>query len=98
MALDRNTSFTFQVHIIQYLILHISAFYRIRIFQQTVCQGTFPMVNMSNNTKIADILHLVLCILNHFCLQIYKKFNYRRAFCPLEHLSVISQKEGFVSS
>ena len=59
MALDGDATFTLQVHVVQDLILHILGFYRFGIFQQTVGKRTLPVVNMSNNTEIADILHLL---------------------------------------
>ena len=59
MTLDRNASFTLQVHIVQNLRLQIFTFYCLGILKQTVGQSTFTMVNMSNNTIIADILHLL---------------------------------------
>ena len=58
MALDCDATLTLKIHIIQHLSLHILTFHRFGVFQQTVGQGTLSMINMGNNTKIADILHL----------------------------------------
>ena len=58
MALDRDATLALKVHVIEHLSLHILAFHRFGIFQKTVGQGTFTVINMGNNTKIANILHL----------------------------------------
>ena len=58
MALDGNTFFTFQVHVIQHLRLHIPVRYGMGKLQQAVCQGTFTVVNMGYDTEIPNILHI----------------------------------------
>src|SRR5665647_657238 len=58
MAFYGNSFLAFQVHIIQYLRLHIPVIYRMCKFQQPVGQSTFAMINMSYYTKISYILHL----------------------------------------
>ena len=56
MALDRNTSLLFQVHIVKHLPFgYLDGFCKL---QQTVGQGRFPVVYMCYNAKITDILHL----------------------------------------
>ena len=57
VALDGDSSFPFQVHVIQELILFFSFRNRAGEVQQTVGQGTFTMVDMSDDTKVANVLH-----------------------------------------
>jgi hypothetical protein len=57
VALDGNALLSFQVHIVQYLRLHIPFGYGMGHFEKTVCQGTFTMVDMGDNAKIPNILH-----------------------------------------
>jgi len=70
MALDGNALLSFQVHIVQHLGLHIPLGYGVGHFQETVRQGAFTMVDMSDDTKIPDILHEGDTRL-FLCLQIY---------------------------
>jgi hypothetical protein len=57
VALDGDSLFPFQVHIIQHLGLHISFGDRMCHFQKTIRQGAFAVVNMGDNTKIPYIFH-----------------------------------------
>ena len=60
MTLDGNTSFLFEVHIIQHLTL--SHFDSLSILQQTIGQSRLTMVNMRNNTKVTDMFHRYILI------------------------------------
>ena len=57
MAFDGDTSFLFQIHVVQ----HLSFGYLDGVgkFQQAVCQSRFPMVNVGYDTKVTYILHLL---------------------------------------
>ncbi len=69
MALDRDSPFFLQVHIIKHLSRsHLNS---LGIFQQAVGQSRFTVVNMSNNTKIAYILHSEFLLFYLFGVQIY---------------------------
>jgi hypothetical protein len=57
VAFDSDTFFTLQVHIIEYLRLHISVTDGIGYLQESICKCTFPMINVSDDAKIPDILH-----------------------------------------
>lgn len=46
-----------QIHVVEHLRLHILGSHRIGIFKQTVGQGRLTMVDVSYNTKVADIFH-----------------------------------------
>ena len=58
VALDGDTPFAFQIHIVQHLVLHIAALDRLRVFQKAVGQRTLAVVDMGNDTKVSDILHI----------------------------------------
>ena len=70
MALDGNTLLTFQVHVVQHLVFHLTGAQCLGEFQQTVCQGRLTMVYMCNDAKIADVLHKTAKI-----TQIWKMHN-----------------------
>jgi hypothetical protein len=57
MAFNRNTSFPFEIHIVEDLILIFPFGYGVGYFQQTIGQGTFTVVNMSYDTEITDLVH-----------------------------------------
>src|SRR5690554_6316603 len=59
MALDGDTAFALQVHVVEHLRLQVLAFNGLGELQQAVCQRAFAVVNMCNNTEIAYILHLL---------------------------------------
>ena len=58
MALDGETLFAFEVHIIEHLSLHFALIERVGIFEQAVGQRTFAVVNMRDNTEVANIFHI----------------------------------------
>ena len=58
MALDGDTAFAFQVHIVQHL--SFGDLYGMCKFQQTVCQCRFPVVNVGYDTKVSYILHWIV--------------------------------------
>ena len=55
LRLDGNSPFSFQVHIIKHLILHLPVGQQSGHFNNTVSQGRLSVINMSNNTKITDL-------------------------------------------
>jgi hypothetical protein len=57
VAFDRDTLFPFQVHIVQYLVHHVTIGNGIGSLQQAICQRTFAVVNMGDNTEVTDLLH-----------------------------------------
>ena len=62
MALNGNTPFSFEIHIIEQLLLHIPAGNSMRSFQQPIRQGTLAMIDMSDDTEIPNILHVVFLL------------------------------------
>ena len=59
VALDRDAPLALQVHIVQGLLLNIAVTDRTGELQQPVGQGRFPVVDVGNDAKIADVFHIV---------------------------------------
>src|SRR3989339_301706 len=53
--LNRNTALTLQIHRIEHLLFHFTLFDCTCNFKQPISKCGLAMVNMSNNTKIADM-------------------------------------------
>ena len=70
VALDGDSSLTFKIHIIQSLLLQPSFIYSTSSLQQSVGQGTFPVVDVGNNAEITDILHRCkISVNNRYSMQ-----------------------------
>ncbi len=63
---DRDAPFPFQFHIVEILRLHFAGFDRVGQLEQTVGQGRFPMVDVGDDGKIADVFAVVLEHSNKF--------------------------------
>ena len=59
MALDGDTLLTLEVHVVEHLSLHLTLVQRVSLFEESVSKGTLAVIDVSNNTEIANILHLV---------------------------------------
>ena len=57
MALDGDAFFALQVHVVQDLGLHFPLVERIGLFQQTVGQCRFAVVDMGYDAEIAYVFH-----------------------------------------
>ena len=57
MALNRNTTFLLQVHIVEHLIFHVPNIDSLGYLQHSVGEGRFAMIDMRNNTKITYLIH-----------------------------------------
>ena len=55
LRFDGNTAFTFQIHVVQYLLLHLAVGEQSRFLYKPVRQSRFAMINMCYNTKIPYI-------------------------------------------
>ena len=55
LGLDGNTSFPFQIHVIQYLFLHFTVCEQTCFLDQSICQCGFAVVDMCHNTKVSDM-------------------------------------------
>ena len=58
VTFNGNSFLSFQVHIIQHLVHHISFADGVGRLQKAVSQGGFAVVNMSDDAKITDVLHV----------------------------------------
>ena len=54
---ESNTLLAFEIHIIEYLRLHLTLIERIGHLEQSVGKRRFAVVDMGNYTKIPYILH-----------------------------------------
>ena len=57
VALDGDSLFAFELHVIEDLRLHFALVQGIGLFQQAVCEGRFPVVDMGYDAEVADIFH-----------------------------------------
>ena len=57
VALDGDAFLPFQVHVIQDLIGHLPFGNRSGMLQKAVGQGTFTVVDVGDDAKIAQVLH-----------------------------------------
>ena len=57
VALDSDATFALQIHIVENLRLHVTLGHSLRALQQTICQSGFAVVNVCDDTEVADIFH-----------------------------------------
>ena len=62
VALDGDAAFFLQVHIVEYLVLHIFLLDRAGHLQHAVCQRTLTVVYMRYNAEISYIFHLLFVL------------------------------------
>jgi hypothetical protein len=65
MAFDGYSFFALQIHVIEHLSLHIPLTDCIGCLQQAVSQRAFPVVDMCDNAKIADMFHVGPSVWEH---------------------------------
>ena len=58
-ALDGDSAFTFQLHAVQDLIHHFALLKNAGCFQNPVCQRAFSVIDMRDDTEIADFPHII---------------------------------------
>ncbi len=66
LGLDGNSSFSLQVHVVQYLILHFPAGQQTGFLNNPVRQRRFSMVDMCNDTKVTDSALIHRCLRSSF--------------------------------
>ncbi len=54
LGFDRDSPLSLQIHVIQYLCLHLAARQKTRLLYDAIRQRGFAVVNMCNNAKISD--------------------------------------------
>src|SRR5437870_1111642 len=57
MAFNCNAAFTLQIHVIKHLVLSVLFGNRMCILKQPVSERTFAVVDVSDDTEIANIFH-----------------------------------------
>jgi len=57
LALDSNTSFSFNIHVVEKLVLEFPIGDEIAELNHSVCEGGFAVVDMRNYAKISYIFH-----------------------------------------
>ena len=55
-GLDGDAPFPFQLHVVQQLVLHLPLVHGAGVFQNAVGQGGFAVVDMGDDTEIADMI------------------------------------------
>jgi hypothetical protein len=58
MAFDGDSPFPFEVHIIEGLFLHVTFADGVGKFQQAVGECTLSMIDVGDNTKVANMFHV----------------------------------------
>ena len=63
LALDRDSAFALQFHIVQDLVLHLAACEKTRPLDHSVGQSGFPVVNMGYDTEISGPLPNIVIVI-----------------------------------
>ena len=53
---DRDTALTFQVHVVQQLLLHVAKLDGACCFQETIGERAFAVIDVSDDAKVANVL------------------------------------------
>ncbi len=57
VALDGDALFALEVHVVEHLRLHFALVERVGLFQQTVGERTFPVVDVGYDAEVTDVFH-----------------------------------------
>jgi hypothetical protein len=58
MRLDGNASFTFEIHAVEYLVLHLPAGEGVGLLKQAVGQGGFAVVDVRDDGEITNVFKI----------------------------------------
>ena len=58
VALDGDSLFAFEVHVVEHLRLHFALVERVGLLQQTVCKCRFAVVDVGYDAEISDVFHI----------------------------------------
>ena len=58
VALDGDSLFAFEVHVVEHLRLHFALVERVGLLQQTVCECRFAVVDVGYDAEISDVFHI----------------------------------------
>ena len=76
MALDGDSALAFEIHIVEHLGLHVFGGYRIGVLEQSVGEGTFPVVDVGDDAEVAYVVHIVKCSLEGMISARKSKIGY----------------------
>ena len=62
VALDGDSALALQVHVVEYLRLHVLGLDGAGVLEQTVCQGGFAVVDVGDYAEIANMFHVVVSL------------------------------------
>ena len=57
VAFNGNATLAFKVHIVEHLVLKVFSANGVGVFKQSVGQGAFAVVDMSDDAEIANMVH-----------------------------------------
>ena len=66
MALDSDTSLSFEIHVVEHLCFHVLCGNGLGVFEQTVGKGRFAVVDMGYDAEVPDIFH------SHFIIHLQR--------------------------
>jgi hypothetical protein len=58
MAFNGDAALPLQLHIVENLVLEITLCNGVGVHKHPVGQSAFPVINVSNNAEVSDVLHL----------------------------------------
>ncbi len=70
MTFNCDASFLFQFHIVEHLVAHFPVANGFCVNQHPVGQCTFPVVDVSNDAKITNLIH-IYCFLFYYSEVIF---------------------------
>ena len=80
MAFNGYTTLFLQIHIVQYLVLHLPNVHRSGELQHTIRQCTFSVIYVCNNAKISYSIHNLLQNYNFFLICAKKVVSLHKFF------------------
>jgi len=57
VTLDGDAPFTLEIHGVQDLIPEVPVAYEIGVLDEAICQGGFSVIDMSDDTEVAGLVH-----------------------------------------
>jgi hypothetical protein len=57
MTFDRDTTLTFKIHVVQQLVLFLTSRNRSGMVEQSIGKRAFPVIDVRNDAKVANVLH-----------------------------------------
>ena len=76
MALDGDSALAFEIHIVEHLGLHVFGGDCLGVLEQSVGEGTFPVVDVGDDAEVAYVVHIVKCSLEGMISARKSKIGY----------------------